>query len=70
MEQTKLKCCPHCSSEEGYYLKTQIRGSCESRFTFDGEFDEEGNSDMHDSLTYTDGKVAYCRTCQKRLFKV
>ena len=70
MNQKNLKCCPHCSSKEGYYLRTQIRGACDSRYKFDGTFDEQGNDDMHDHLKYEDGKVAYCRSCQKRLFKV
>ncbi|QOV11539.1 hypothetical protein [Viridibacillus arvi] len=51
MEQSQLECCPHCRSDEGYYLKTQIRGTCEERYKFDGgRFDEE-NSDMHDNLS-------------------
>ncbi|MBO0961486.1 hypothetical protein J1P26_17405 [Neobacillus sp. MM2021_6] len=62
--------CPHCHSDEGYYVKTQIKGLAEFRYKFDGSYDEEHNSDIHDSLTYTDGKYAYCRSCGKRLFKV
>jgi len=64
-----MRCCPHCQSETGYYFKTRIIGSSESRYTFDGIFLEEDNADMHDSLTYKDGKYAYCRSCHKRLFK-
>lgn len=65
-----MKQCPHCSSKNGYFLKTQIRGNCETRFTFDGAFDEESNSDMHDYLNYKESKYAYCRSCRKRLFVV
>lgn len=70
MEQTQLKRCPHCLSVDGYYIKTQIRGTCESRYTFDGKFSEDDNSDMHDGLSYKGGKWAYCRCCHKRLFKL
>ncbi len=65
-----MKQCPHCSSYEGYYLKTQIRGNSETRFSFDGNYDEEKNSDMHDSLKYKFSKYAYCQSCRKRLFVV
>jgi hypothetical protein len=70
MEQSHLSCCPHCQSKKGYYVKTQIRGSAEVRYTFDGIYDEEHNSDIHDSLAYKEGKYAYCRSCYKRIFKV
>lgn len=66
---SQLDCCPHCQSTTGYYIKTQIKGYCESRFTFSGEFHEEDNADMHQGITYKYGKWAYCRDCHKRLFK-
>lgn len=70
MEHDQIECCPHCRSEEGYFVKTQIRGKCESRYKFDGQFDEDHNSDMHDGLSYKDGRYAYCRSCRKRLFQL
>jgi hypothetical protein len=57
MGQTQLAFCPHCQSEEGYYFKTQIKGTCESRFKFDGSILDTENSDMHDCLSYTFSKV-------------
>lgn len=65
-----LENCPNCQSEEGYYTKVQIRGSSEFRYKFDGTYDEEHNSHIHDGLSYKDGKYAYCRSCHKRLFRV
>lgn len=64
-----LDSCPHCHSETGYYVKTQIRGATDFRYKFDGSYDEEDNGHVHDSLTYKDGKCAYCRDCHKRIFK-
>ena len=69
MNQPQLSCCPHCHSETGYYFKTQLRGTTETNYTFDGEFDVENNGHLHDSLRYYDGKWTYCRSCHKRLFK-
>lgn len=60
--------CSHCNSEEGYYIKQQIYGKAHFRFKFDGS--EGENSDLHDNLTYKDGKVAYCTSCNKRLFNL
>lgn len=70
MKQKQLDCCSHCQSEEGYYIKTQIRGTTQSRYNFDGSFHDEDNADIHDYLIYKDGKWAYCRKCNKRLFEV
>lgn len=70
MEQDQIECCPHCQSEEGYFVKTQIRGTTEFNYKFDGSYDEDHNSSIHDSLTYKEGKYAYCRTCKKRLFQL
>ena len=67
MEQNK---CPHCQSDTGYFIKTQIRGVSQFNYKFDGSYDEENNSGIHDSLSYKEGKYAYCRSCDKRLFKV
>ena len=64
-----MKICPHCQSEEGYYFKTQIRGTTQSRYKFDGSFLDEENTDMHTHLSYKDSKWTYCRKCHKRLFE-
>lgn len=70
MSQTQMKNCPHCQSETGYYVKTQITGKANFRYKFNGSYDEEHNSDIHDHLDYKDSKYAYCRSCDKRLFKL
>lgn len=66
----KITCCPYCESKEGYYLKTKIKGNCETRFSFNGEYLVEENEDMHENLLYEYSKYSYCRSCHKRLFKV
>lgn len=60
--------CPYCESKEGYYLKTRIVGSTEERYRFDGSYHDDDNPDVHDSLSYKQGKYAYCRNCHKKLF--
>lgn len=63
--------CPHCYSDEGIYIKTQIYGSAEVYFNNDGSYDELGaNTAMHDSLTYKYGKNAYCSECRKYIGRV
>lgn len=49
MEQNQ---CPHCQSDKGYFIKTQMRGVGEFNYRFDGSYDEESNSHIHDGLTY------------------
>lgn len=67
-QKAPIESCPHCSSSEGYYVRVQIRGSAVFRTKFDGSAYENG--DLHDHLSYKDGKVAYCIDCNKRLFKI
>lgn len=69
MVKEQLQNCRHCSSEEGYYFKTKIRGNVETRYKFNGSYEEEDNQDMHDGLIYKFSKWTYCRSCHKRLFK-
>lgn len=61
----ELTCCPHCGSDEGYYTKDYVSGSCNTRYNFDGTV--EDNGDMYESLTHKCGKVAYCSSCHKKI---
>lgn len=63
-----LEECPHCGSTAGYYTKTQVRGSVKFHYNFDGS--EANNSEMYDHLHHTNGNVAYCVTCEKKLFNM
>ena len=63
-----MKECPFCGSDEGYYFKCSYRGTYEERYSFSGEIDEE-MGDIHDYAQYSRGKLAYCRNCNKKLFK-
>lgn len=60
--------CPHCGSSDGYYTKEQVYGPCVRFYNFDGS--ECDNGGMHDSICYKGGKVAYCKQCDKQLFKM
>lgn len=56
--------CPHCGYSE-YFVKVRMHGSSEYNTRFDGAFGD--NTDLHDCLKYTEGKIAYCTNCRKRL---
>ncbi len=63
-----IKECPHCKSDEGYFIKMQVTGSVKCHVGFDGT--ERDNSDMYGQLIHKGGNVAYCSNCQKKLFKI
>lgn len=63
-----IKECPHCGSNEGFYIKQQIYGKAHFRVKFDGN--EGENGDLHDYLTYKDSKFTYCTSCNKKLFNL
>lgn len=66
----EMKECPYCGSEE-YYIKQSFKGTCEYIFRFDGKKDEVDNGHIHDNIQYKiTSKYAYCRECDKRLFKI
>lgn len=60
--------CPFCGSDEGYYFKSSYRGTFHERYGFDDEPDEE-MGDIYDYAKHTYGKIAYCKICNKKLFK-
>lgn len=63
--------CPHCDSEDIFYIKTRIYGSAETYFNADGSYAMEGeNSALHDSLDYKYGKILYCGNCNKGVGRV
>ncbi|EOU2044929.1 hypothetical protein C4D43_09685 [Clostridium perfringens] len=68
-EYLNMKECPYCKSDEGYFFRSSYRGKYHERYNFDGELDEE-MGDIHDNAIYKQGKIAYCKNCGKKLFKV
>ncbi|AQW27845.1 TPA: hypothetical protein I9092_000757 [Clostridium perfringens] len=68
-EYLNINECPYCKSDEGYFFRSSYRGTYHERYNFNGEMAEE-SGDIHDYATYKQGKIAYCRNCGKKLFKV
>lgn len=60
--------CPHCGSDEGYYTKDYLHGTCRYNHNYDGT--EAYNGEMYDSARIEAGKFAYCVNCEKRLFRM
>jgi hypothetical protein len=58
--------CPYCSSTEGFYTKDYIKGSTTFNHNYDGT--EAENGEYYEFLDHTQGKYAYCISCDKRLF--
>lgn len=63
-----VESCPYCNSKKGFYTKEQVTGSVWYNHNFDGS--EAENGLMYDGLHYKGGKVAYCRSCDKKLFNM
>jgi aromatic ring hydroxylase len=60
--------CPYCGSEE-YYTKERYKGECETNHRFDGRITENGA--MYDCAEHSyKSKYAWCRNCDRRLFKI
>ena len=68
MDKAPIDKCPHCGSNDGYYTKDYISGTCRFNHNFDGS--EAYNGEMYNNLTREQGKFAYCTDCNKRLFKI
>jgi hypothetical protein len=62
-----FNCCPHCGSDEGLYRRETL-ANVNYRFGYDGK--AQDNSEMYDSATVHEGKIAYCITCRKQVCKV
>ena len=54
--------CPYCGGVNGYYRKFYAHGHGQYNFTWDG--DDALNTDMHNCLSYEDGKILYCQDCE------
>ncbi|WP_017470647.1 hypothetical protein [Amphibacillus jilinensis] len=68
MDKAPIDKCHHCGNDGQYYIKEQVRGSVASMFRFDGE--DPDNTELYSHLSHKSGKYAYCKECDKRLFKV
>lgn len=63
-----IKACPYCGSQE-YYIKQRFSGVCNYYMRFDGKETENGG--LHSNADYKcTSKYAWCRECNKRLFKL
>lgn len=66
--KNKVKECPHCGSEDGYYTKDYVKGHARYFFNFDGE--EADNTEYYEGIQIESGKVAYCTHCNRKIFKM
>jgi hypothetical protein len=64
----KITECPHCKSNDGYYIKQQFSGKGKYYLSFDGK--EIDNSSFHDEIKYSGGKIAYCISCGKKICNI
>lgn len=65
----KIKECPHCHSNIGYYAKYYYSGNGILRYSFDGTI--EDNSDMYDGVgAKLTSKYYYCLNCNKKIEKI
>ncbi|WP_086214166.1 hypothetical protein [Acinetobacter sp. ANC 3813] len=63
-DQKLIEKCPACGHDE-FYRKGTVSGCYVYRYRFDGE--ETYNGEMHDTITYKEGKTCYCAECHKPL---
>lgn len=63
-----IKECPHCGSNDEFYIKVYVTGSTNYNIKFDGS--EADNSEHYDHLQHKESKFAYCKECDKRLFRI
>lgn len=63
--KAQIQECPHCGSSYGFYDKGSARGIVYTNYNFDGT--PADNAELHDSLNYQYGKIAYCLGCHKKI---
>jgi len=63
----KIKPCPDCGCENGYYRKGTISGRYQCFYTAEGENGD--NTHIHDGLNYTEHKTKFCEDCKEPLPK-
>ncbi|WP_127549733.1 hypothetical protein [Paenibacillus amylolyticus] len=72
MSKTEIKApmdsCTHCGSEKGYYTNDYVVGRTRHNHHFDGT--EAENGEYYEHLKHKTGKVAYCKSCNKKLFNM
>lgn len=64
MKFSELKFCPFCDNDV-FYTKETVTGTINFNERFDGY--EADNTEMYDSLSFTEGVRCYCRNCNKYL---
>lgn len=60
--------CPYCNNTYDFYTKDYICGTSWYNYKFDGS--EADNGEMYNGLKHTQGKYAYCGSCNRKLFKI
>lgn len=58
--------CPHCGSQEGYYVRLKVTGNAIENHNYDGSLGD--NTHIHDNLSYTTrDKFCYCIECGEKI---
>ena len=60
--------CPYCGHTDDFYVHTIVKGKTNSYYGYNGK--EADNTNLHDPLTYTDQKTAYCSICRQEIGRV
>lgn len=62
--------CKYCGNAELFYIRESYRGTHNTLYDANGNYDENENSDMYDEAIHTQGKYFYCESCNRRVAKV
>ncbi|MEJ3719292.1 hypothetical protein WGM54_14830 [Paenibacillus polymyxa] len=68
MNRAPIDNCPYCDSDDGYYTKDYVMGRTRYNYHFNGT--EAENGEYYEHLKHKNGKVAYCKNCDKKIFNL
>lgn len=68
--QASYNKCPHCDSNEGFYITIHFYGKHTFTYNFDGSEHESFRPDTFEDATEIEDKHTYCIGCNKKLFSI
>lgn len=60
-----LKACPHCGSDNQFYILSTVSGKIAEHYLFNGERGD--NTHMWDYVNTKPQKIAFCSECQRKI---